>query len=724
MARKIVDKTSFLGGEAGPLLEGRSDLAQYQLGVQPGQNFISLKGGGVTRRPGTRYVKNTQDNKPARLIPFVVSYDSGSDIYVVEIALASSTSLTFRVIRVSDGNVYTPTGSPVTVASTIELNEIQFAQSAEFLFLAHKSFNPLVLYRNASTPTFVVESYMDYNTNSRAQSYAAPFRDVNVTSTTLAVSATSGTGVTLTASTGIFDSSMVGTWFSSDADGDGDYEGTCYVTAYVSSTQLTVTIADTYASTSAVTTWRERAWSTYRGFPRTVTFYNQRLVWGGNTSQPDTFWMSEVGDYFQMSTDPTVTSLDRPLNFTLASGSLNQIRWMVGGKKLTIGTSSSEWVGTVTNDGTNLFVQFDEETNHGSAPVQPQRLSYAIPFIQRAGKTVREMVFSFDSDSYQTTDLNLFAAHIGAETGDYANTDADGNKIVAIAHQESPFGVMWVIDDWGNLYGLTRDRQQQIASWHSHVIGGTYTGNVFFPNRPKVISICVVPDTNGAIDHLWMCVQRTVNSSTVYHVEYMDRLKPMPNLKPIPSSRGNSSLLDCTVESTASEQTSWSSVAAHLASSTARCVASNDLGAIVESGSVSVNGSGDVTLDEAASSIVVGLHANAYLRLLPLEGGDEPKLHMQGVKRADRCFLRLHETFGLKIGKNRVARKTGWEENETFEPITFDTSEFPIIPTFTGIKEVQLPTDSDTDGSFALAMEDPWPCTVLSVSTRVVANEV
>lgn len=59
MARKVVQKTSFLGGEAGPKLEGRSDLAQFQLGASRIQNFIIDRSGAAARRPPSVFVKST-----------------------------------------------------------------------------------------------------------------------------------------------------------------------------------------------------------------------------------------------------------------------------------------------------------------------------------------------------------------------------------------------------------------------------------------------------------------------------------------------------------------------------------------------------------------------------------------------------------------------------------------------------------------------------------------
>lgn len=713
MPRKVVQKTSFLGGEAGYLLEGRSDLAQFQLGMAPGQNFICLRGGGVTRRPPTKYVKNTQADKPARLFPLVKSLDSAADIYVVEMALASSTSLTFRVIRVSDNAVYTPTGSPLTVASDINIDEVQVTPSADFLFISHKSFTPQILYRATSSPTFTLESYISYSTTSRSAWFATPYRDANTTSTTLTSSAsTVGTGRTITASSAFFDSGHVGAFFRHT---ESSTTGYFKVTAYTSATQVTAEVLSALGGTAGSTDWAEGAWSTYRGFPRTVTSYSQRLVWGGNTSQPDTFWMSQVSDFFQMSA--ATSGISDPLSFTLASSRLNQIRWMVGGKKLTIGTSSSEWVGTVTNDGTNLFVQFDEETSHGSAPVQPQKSAYTIPFIQRAGQSVRELAFNFDADAYEATDLSLFGSHVATAYGSWA---AGTNvKIEQMAYQESPFGILWVLDSLGRLYGLTRDKQQQIAAWHSHVIGGSNTGSL--ANHAFVTSICVVPNIGGTHDRLWMVVARRINGSEVFHVEYLDDINDHTYIASGTST--NPPFLDCYSYQTGASSVSWSGYT-RFASSTAYVVALDNSETVVQSGAISVNSSGEITLNAAAVTVFVGLHANAILRLLPIEGGDAPAINMRSTKSVDTAVLRLHQTWGLGIGKNRILRSTGNEENSTFEQIPFPTTSLPTIETFTGVREVSVPADSDTDLSFALAMQGPWPCTILSISTSVVSNEV
>lgn len=731
MARKVVDKTSFLGGEAGYLLGGRSDLAQFQLGADKLQNLVAIKGGAVTRRPGSRYVKTTQGNRPARILDWVISYDNAADIFAVEVALATATTLTVRIIRRSDFSVYTPTGAPtISTTSDINLNEIQFAQSANTFYMCHKSFPPQVITRTAAT-TFFIDPYIEATSRSRDIYEGLPYMATNISATTLSIDiATVGAGRVVTASTAIFpDASVVGAYYRMRATAAN---GWFQITGWTSTTQVTVlVIAAIDAAATATTDWSEGAWSAYRGWPRAVTFYNQRIAFGGTTTQPDTFWLSQVGDYSQMSTFNATSPFNESsgisdsLSFTLSSNRLNEINWMVGGKKLTIGTGSSEWVGTVTNDGTNLFVNFDEETSHGSAYTQPRKVAYSIPFVQRSKKTVRELNFNFDSDSYVATDLNLFASHVSTSYGRFAASTGIG--IVQVAYQESPFGVYWVIDSVGRLYGLTRDIQQQIAAWHSHVIGGRLTDAVYSGGSGAdypafVTSISVLPDANGELDQLWMVVRRSINGVDSYYVEYMDDIKPNASLS-IGSSTDIKSFLDCASFASGASATVWTGYT-RFAGESVYVIAENAAGVIVHSGLLTVSGAGEITLPVAATKVVVGLHANAELRLLPILGGSNPELTMLGSKSVDTVAIKLYQTYGLRIGKHNIQRMDGIEENTTFEPIPFDSSGLPTIPTFTGIKEIQVPTDNDNDGSFALVMQEPWPCTILSLSSRVVTNEV
>ena len=50
---------SFAGGEIGPSLYGRIDMAKYQVALRKCDNFIVRQYGGVENRPGTRFVRSS-----------------------------------------------------------------------------------------------------------------------------------------------------------------------------------------------------------------------------------------------------------------------------------------------------------------------------------------------------------------------------------------------------------------------------------------------------------------------------------------------------------------------------------------------------------------------------------------------------------------------------------------------------------------------------------------
>src|SRR5438128_6663868 len=58
-------------GEFSPRMDARTDFEKYGSGISRGLNLICLPHGGLTRRPGTRFVKEVKDSsKATALVPF------------------------------------------------------------------------------------------------------------------------------------------------------------------------------------------------------------------------------------------------------------------------------------------------------------------------------------------------------------------------------------------------------------------------------------------------------------------------------------------------------------------------------------------------------------------------------------------------------------------------------------------------------------------------------
>ncbi|HGY6568681.1 TPA: hypothetical protein ACNTAD_001534 [Escherichia coli] len=123
---------SFAGGEIGPSLYGRIDMAKYQVALRKCDNFIVRQYGGVENRPGTRFVGAAKyPNRKCRLIPFQFST---VQTYALEFG-----HLYMRVIKdgalvLNSSNVIYEIATPYTEA---DLFRIKFTQSADVLTLVH-----------------------------------------------------------------------------------------------------------------------------------------------------------------------------------------------------------------------------------------------------------------------------------------------------------------------------------------------------------------------------------------------------------------------------------------------------------------------------------------------------------------------------------------------------------------------------------------------------------
>lgn len=130
------------GGELSPLMRGRVDQPRYSTGAQEMLNFVPMPQGGVTRRPGTRFLGRAL-HASGRLIPFVFSSTQGRMLEFGE-----------RVMRVwlPDGRLVTKDEAILEVETPFaasELAALRYAQSADVIYFAHPAHAPCKVSRHA-----------------------------------------------------------------------------------------------------------------------------------------------------------------------------------------------------------------------------------------------------------------------------------------------------------------------------------------------------------------------------------------------------------------------------------------------------------------------------------------------------------------------------------------------------------------------------------------------
>ena len=152
MPRTTLALTSFVSGELGSKLDGRTDFAKYNTGAKTLQNFLIHPQGSATRRVGTQFIAEVKDSsKKTRLIPFEFST---TQTYILEFG-----DQYMRVYKdkgqVLSSGVAFEISTPYLEA---ELFDIKFAQSADVMYICHPNHDVRKLSRtghNAWTLTTV-----------------------------------------------------------------------------------------------------------------------------------------------------------------------------------------------------------------------------------------------------------------------------------------------------------------------------------------------------------------------------------------------------------------------------------------------------------------------------------------------------------------------------------------------------------------------------------------
>lgn len=814
MSRVTTIQTNFTAGELSESLFGRVDIAKYNNGVETLENLIVKPHGGVTRRPGTRFVKEVKDSSAATVLvefefsttqayviefgnlycrfykdqgsileanqtitgataanPVVVTiashpFSNGDEVYISSVGgmtelngnyylVSGSTANTFALQDIDGNNVngsaftaYSSGGTAARVYTltttflTADLPSLQFAQSADVLYVAHANYTPKKITRTAHTSWSISDiAFTD-----------GPYQTENTTTTTLTPAAASGSGVNLTASSaaGIndgdgFQTTDVGrlvsighqaaAWAASTgysltnivrnsgnvyecvkagtSDGSGGPSGEgdeivdndvtwkflrdggiqwgyATIASRSSTTAVTINISAVFGGTSAESKWRLGAWSDTTGYPAAVAFYEQRLMWAGSTEQPQTIWGSKSGDY-ENHTPGTLD--DDPVVYTLATDQVNAIRWLSPGKIMAVGTVGGEFIisgSSVAEALTPTNVRVIREGTRGSSQHRPVRIDNVVLFIQRQQRKIREFIYQFESDSFQSPDLTILSPQV-----------AKGG-LSEIAYQQEPFSVIWGVRADGQLVGLTYLRDQKVVAWHRHKIGGSFSTTT----HGIVEDICVIPATSSGEDEVWMIVKRTVNGATRRYIEFMEA--------------------SFDTEESSTKETAFfvDSGLSYSGAATATVTGLEHL----EGETVAILGNGDVYADQAVSSggisglsptvtaAAVGFPSVAKVKTLRPEAGADDGAAQSKTKRVFEMSARFIDTLGAKVGP----------DTSSLDEIQFRGGSDPMDsspPLFSGDKTLKFRGGWDKKGQMVIQQDQPLPMHLTAIVTRLITND-
>ena len=662
MARFVSIQTNFSTGELDPLLRARVDLAAYQNALEEATNVVCQPQGGIRRRPGTKFISalaNTGAESAGNGTRLVEFEFSTSDSYMLCFTHNRMTVFKNKTLITNingSGNNFLDTSALGLTGA--RLANIVWTQSADTLIVTHPDVAPIKIVRGGTDATWT-GSTITFDSIPK-YAFTAAFSNP---AGTLTPSAVSGK-VTLTASSAVFSAGNVNQYINATP------QGRAKIVKFTSTTSVDAITEFPFFNTTAIAngSWElesgyEDVWSATKGYPRSVTFHEGRLYFGGSKTRPSTIWGSKVGLFFDF--DPTEGLDDDAIEATLDTNTFNAIVDIISGRDLQVFTTGGEFY--VPQNGldpitpTNFFVK-TASRNGIKEGVRVQQLESGTLFVQRQGKSLNEFAYTDTQLTYVTQKISLLAGHLLRTPTRMAlrrSVATDENDLLLITNSDD--GTMAV-------FSLLR-AQNVIAPSEFITVDGSFV------------------DVGVDISTIYVVAKRNVNGVFQYYVEAFD----------------NALLTDSATTGGVAASVSVT----HIATETVN---------VILDGSVQANqvvpGGGTVTFPRSSvTKFEVGLPISVKAVTMPVDLKLQTGTRIAFKKRIVEVNALVASTQHMKINTIEVPFRA-------FGDILDEA-----VDEFTGIKTIHGLRGYTTEGKITVEQDIPLKMTLLGLEYKVATHQ-
>lgn len=715
---QVIDyRSNFTSGEITPETFARSDQDWYKNSLRTAENVFIRQHGGVSRRPGTVYVASAKNpGKKAILVPFIYDADTSFQVEIGDLYMRfytanaqvagpyelvapwteaqlpdldysqydfgmvfshgdvpqyilrkSSVGSTFTLTQVVYGVApYEELGHLGTVVGTLSLATVGAGRT----LTATGMFQPSDVGRGVTNDLGVAEitAYTSANqvTVTILTAFASTTLNVNewqidsspVTNCTPSAASPEGAVCTLTLAVGGWRTTDVGSFVEIN-------DGTVQITAYTSALQVTGVIqrvlTGTTVANAGVWSINQSVWTAVYGYPRTVTFFEQRLICGGTRKFPQRVWGSYTGETFNFLRG---SGDSESFSFNITSDDNHEIRAMSPMRQLIVLTNNAEFSigGGIEKPLAPSNVQIRVQSVHGSEKVRPTRSGITTFNVTRSGKKIRAIQYEFNNDSFVAPDITIRSSHV------------TGNGLDQLVFREEP--IPWLVGlraDDGVLAACTYDAEQNVFGWTRFVTDGA------------IEAVSVIQYLKK--DTIWAIVRRVVNGNTVRYVERFEETY----------------FTDSAVQAVSGPGTATWTGLNHLEAKQISVLADG-----VPMGLFTVT-AGQVVLPRTANSFEGGLPYTPKINLLP------PDIPVPQSGRSSR----------LSIDETRILFKDTVGCNVNGDVLSFNTIAPPLgVPPapFSGWKKISIMGWNDGEIEMELTQPQPLPWTILGIAMRLTVN--
>ena len=447
-------------------------------------------------------------------------------------------------------------------------------------------------------------------------------------------------------------------------------QGRLRITKFISATSVEAITEFPFFNTTAVVSgnWElesgyEDVWSTSRGWPRSVSFHEGRLYFGGSKSRPSTIWGSKVALFFDFK--PSEFLDDDAVEATLDTNQLNIIVDIISGRDLQVFTTGGEFY--VPQQGTDpitpLTFTFKQVSRNGTRPgTRVESLESGSLFVQKQGKSLNEFLFSDTQLTYVTQRISLLSGHLLKDPTRLSlrrATSTDEGDLLLIVNETD-----------GTIASYSILRSQQIVAPSEFTTDGEFL------------------DVSVDVTDIYAIVKRVFNGTTRYFVELFD----------------DNRLTDCAfIGGVAASASSLPHIGKSL----------NVICDGVPQSNETVSGGGSVTFDRASTvSYEVGLPITVYVKTMPVEVKLQTGTRVGFKKRIVEVNVIVNNTQHLNINN---------------QPVPFQNFDNPLldiaIAPFTGIKRLNGIRGYTRDAVIEITQTLPLKMTLLGLEYKVAVNQ-
>lgn len=628
MATQFYMQNNFTHGELDPRLFAGTNLDYYYKSLKRCRNLYVRPQGGIKKRHGLAY-EFTLDKSAGE---FQLSSFIFSNTLRFLLVFAENEIQTYELN--TDGSIGTRRDI-VTTYTAAQIPKLQFAQNGNLMVIVHPDVAPRTISWDDSGSAWnaiadlPIKNYPAYDFEKNYYTYDFCLTDNAV-----------GTGRTLTSTVAVFEDDHVGGIFISLGGDVTSPIGLARIKSLVGASRpatdaivdvifpfdISVKHPDTVPGTECFL--GEKAFSTNRGFPQSVTFYEDRLVFGGTPKLPQTLFMSRIGTFNDFNQGDS--SDDDAIIFTLSASEYNEIEYVVSDKSLQVFCTEAEFSSMqyFAEPLTPATASFRKQSAYGSNQTKPVILDNQTFYVRVGGSSVMSFLFDAGSNSYSSQNASIFSAHL-------VNNPVSGS--VLKGDQEEDADYMFLINEDGTLLVYQSLMQQNVSAWSLCATGQDMTDlENFVPAEGKFLQV------QNVKDEVFTAVQRVIDNTVVVYIERFEF-----DYK-----------TDSSVTKSYANPTNVITGLSHLiGQQRVQVIGDGNVMSVdqdINGGKVTT--SGTLTLKSTAKTFDVGIQYDVLAETIPANIVGSGKIYLP--KKVVRLFIDYYESLGIQVNGEYIPELT------------------------------------------------------------------